>query len=707
VSFSPFGVSSNGVKRSLDWEDLIPKEAAEQEEKAAAEAIANVPTKYDVDDLDVVSLIESSYDEDTKTVKDLKIDDRDLKRAKNYFDFCTNFLGKNTKIPFARQMWMGYHLHAEYCPRCSDPKWENIENIPVDYPTRELPEHVQFLEHGVCPKCKVTRSELINSSELNFYTELDACVGQRGGKSVWTASDAAYCTHVYLKLPRISDICAGIQDFSPITATFVGVRFADAFSLLWTPIVNMIDGSPWFNEYHRLLIDSGNKYGKEILRKRDIFIRYGHKNLELVPAGPNKRGLRGRTRFLGVIDELGWFPLRTKTGKGTDDEPSETGDRERADAEEVYIALENSMATVNTEMRKLVQDKGLNTLLPAYMLCVSSPSSRQDKIWRLVQQNKNSKQAMAIHLPTWDMNPNMPRNCDFIMNKYRKDPIKAERDFGANPPKSAGQYIEDEGIKLCFTGKNRVSWEYHTKEINGKRYQAAKLSRTNPPIELHPSVLAIDAGYNNNSFALVLAHREDLLVRTDALIEIQPAEGCVLHYNAIYKGVIKPLIEQFNVKFLFADRWQSLSILHRAMDEYKIEAEQYSVKMKDFNLTKSKLSDHEIILPKMEKDFEEEESIINYPYNFKMHTPEHLYHQIHTVVEVGKTVTKGPGYTDDLFRALTLLTGKIFDEKVVEKLEKFSIRRRASKVIGIVATHSNALSRTIPRQNFASYGLRR
>ena len=654
-------------------------------------------------------MVDSSYDEDTRTVRDLKIDDRDLPRAKNYFDFCTKFLAKDSKIPFARQMYLGYHLFAEYCPRCSNPKWENILEIPVAYPSRDLPAEIQFLEHGKCPKCKVTRSELIINGELNLYNELDACVGQRGGKSVFSASASVYLAHSYLKLPKISQICPGIQDFTPIVATFVAVRETDAFKLLWTPIVEMMDASPWFNELHKLLTHAGNKYGKEILKKRDISIRYGHKNLELIPNGPSKRGLRGRTRFLGVIDELGWFPVNIQKGKSAlDDTPSETGDRERADAEEVYIALDRSMGTVRTEIHRMVLEKRYNTLMPAYMICVSSPSSRQDKIWRLVQENKNSKEALTVLLPTWEMNPYFPKDSPIIQKAYRTNAIKAERDYGANPPKSASQFIADEGIRKCFIGKNRVEWEYAMQTINGKEYQAAKLTRINPPVDLFPTVAAIDAGYSGNSFSMVVGHKEkdDLVVRIDALVEIMPMEGKVLHYNAIYKGVIEPIIKNFNVQFLFADRWQSIALLHRAMEEYKIEAAMYSVKMNDFLLGKSKLESAEVILPKIEKEFTDEEAVIGYPYNFKDHTPEHLLHQIYTVVEIGKTVTKGPGYTDDIFRALILMLSRMFDPKISDKLAEMKPRRRDSMIIGAIATHSNAVHRSLGRSKIGAVGSR-
>lgn len=133
-------------------------------------------------ELDIVGLLDSAYDEDTKTVRDLKIDDRDFSRAKNMFDFCTNYLGKGSKMPFARQMWVGYQLLSEYCPRCSDPKWKDIRNVPVDFRPADMPDHVMFLENGVCPKCKATKSQLYKNELLNNYQELNLLAGQRSGK---------------------------------------------------------------------------------------------------------------------------------------------------------------------------------------------------------------------------------------------------------------------------------------------------------------------------------------------------------------------------------------------------------------------------------------------------------------------------------------------------------------------------------------------
>ena len=402
-------------------------------------------------------------------------------------------MGQDAKIPFARQMWMGYTLLGEWCPRCSNPKWAKITGVPVNFKVRDMPEHVQFLENGKCPKCKVTKSELIKKGYLNQYDELDACIGQRGGKTAFSSTLSAYLIHVFLKIPRLSKICDGIKEDTPITGTFVSIRFTDAIQLLWTPILSIIDNSPFFQEYHKLLTYTGEKLGKELFKKKDLYIRYAHKNIELYPSGPTKRGLRGRTRFLGVIDELGWFPINKKAS--VDDTPSDSGDRERADAEEVHIAIDRSLLTVRTEVGELIEKKGYNTIPTGLQICVSSPTSRMDKIWRLSQAAKSSKTKLGVNLPTWEMSPRYTRQNKIIAEAYRTNPVIAERDYGANPPMAASPFIEDKGIKNCFSGVNRVLVEMHEKEINGKNFIAAKVSKLNVPNSMPPSVLAIDAGY--------------------------------------------------------------------------------------------------------------------------------------------------------------------------------------------------------------------
>ena len=64
-----------------------------------------------------------------------------------------------------------------------------------------------------------------------------------------------------------------------------------------------------------------------------------------------------------------------------------------------------------------------------------------------------------------------------------------------------------------------------------------------------------------------------------AVVEIIPEKNvCTLDYSAIATQIIYPLIEALNVPAVFADRWNSLKLLHDIEAKYGIVAEQYSIK---------------------------------------------------------------------------------------------------------------------------------
>jgi hypothetical protein len=157
-------------------------------------------------------------------------------------------------------MWIMTQLFGEYCPRCTDPLWiKDIHNVPVDYKTKEMPEHMQFLHYGVCMKCGSKKSDHVRHNRMKIYSELDLEAGQRSGKSAVTTTGAAYLTHKYLKFPKLSTVCEGIQASTPLTATFVGYRMTDAMNLLWQPITDIIDNSPWFclEENTQITLENG------------------------------------------------------------------------------------------------------------------------------------------------------------------------------------------------------------------------------------------------------------------------------------------------------------------------------------------------------------------------------------------------------------------------------------------------------------------
>lgn len=637
----------------------------------------------DDQEFNLVDIMSKAVDPRTGIPRDIKIPEGDFPEAKNYFDFCENYMGPDTRFPFTRQMWICVHVLSEYCPHCSHPRWAEVLKTPIGFDARNLRDKVQFLNYGRCPKCKRKKKDMVAAKELNLYTEMALCIGQRAGKSTLTASLSAYMLHKYLKFPKMSTVCEGIQASTPLVATFLGLRFADAYGLLWEPISKNINESPWFTEYHSMLDDYGKRLGIEFYRKKDIYLKYMHKNLELYPAGPSKRALRGRTRWLSATDELGWWPI------GGDNK-----DRERADGEEVYKAIDRSLLTVRREIRTLYK-KGYSNFLMPLNINVSSPSDQADMINRLVEKNQGSTRCLALRLPTWEVTPLFPRDNEEIAQAFQDDPIAAERDYGANPPLNSAQFIDKSIAVRSFVGVQRAVAQVERANINDewKRYGSILLS--NPPQPCPASVLSIDAGYSNNSFAATVLYLSQVKVgegvettlHVPVTIEIQPAKGETLHYTRIYKHVLAPLIKAFNVRFFFADRWNSIALLDRAADEFQgvqLVAKQYSVKYTDFTTARSYLEDSRIILPKLEIDMDLVTRVDKYPEYFDGKPAAHLLFQMATVKDMGSTVVKGGHYTDDIFRALVLGISRITDPKIMPLILEMSAQVTRAKIMGAI-----------------------
>ena len=424
-------------------------------------------------------------------------------------------------------------------------------------------------------------------------------------------------------------------------------------------------------EYHAMLNDYGKKLGVEFFRFKDQYLRYAHKNLELYPAGPSKRALRGRTRFLFGLDELGWFPVGV-----------ENKDLERADADQVHIALDRSLLTLRREIRTLYK-KGFNNFIPGIGINISSPSDETDKMCRLVEENRTSTRVLALQMATWEVSPMYTKDNEEIADAYQKNPIDAERDYGAKPPMNAKAFIDMSIAARGFTGLNRAHVIPFEKTVNDKQRRAGKVESMSPDNPQPASVMSVDAGLTNNSFAITIQTISQQTVgeivttrvKVPVALEIQPRPGVMLHFGGIYAQVIKPLITAFNVRFLFADRWNSIALLDQAGEDFKsinLVAKQYSVKYPDFLITRSYLEEGKLILPKIEMPFEQVRQIDSYPSYFEGKPAAHLLFQFATVRDVGTTVIKGGPYTDDLFRALVLGVGRILDPKILPDILRMS-----------------------------------
>lgn len=632
--------------------------------------------------LDMERIVADVLNSGARVAPDLRIDDRDLKEFPNFYEWCFSKDGGN-QAPFAKQLALATHLMAEWCPRCSHKAFRNIHKIPVNFPAKDFPDKVQFLYHGVCPKCGARKSELVKSGELNAYVELDVCAGQRSGKSAFFNLLVPYLTHKWVKVEKPVETL-GLMSSSILIGTCTALTWAKAQELLYDPISNAIENSKWFQQYFQLLDDYEERTGIELYKFKDTFLSFNHKNLILNTSGPNKRTLRGATRWVSIIDEIGWFP------HGDDND-----ERERASANEVYVSLDRSLKTVRKSTMKLLKE-GYDNIPLAYGCGISSPSSYNDKIMELVRNFKGSKEVLVHQAPTWEMNPLFTKE-DFA-KEYQDDPIKAERDFGANPPMAENAWISDvKSLDHLLVNRWVIDYQYdHFTNRSGVDMVFGKLRSTKAPPTCPPTVLTIDAGYSNNSFALAITANDGRGANVLAVAEIAPKKGItVINYTRTVKQLLYPLIKAFNVQAVGADRWNSLKLLQDIEEDCHVQTFQYSLKPTDFDLVYDYLMEDipAIKLPRPEMDLGQIFVTSDYPHGFKYKPNSHLYHQFSTVNVDGRgSVEKGNGYTDDILRAVALGIRTCVLEDTIKKFNLRGATKQTRYAIGARSGSAQATS---------------
>ena len=348
--------------------------------------------------------------------------------------------------------------------------------------------------------------------------------------------------------------------------------------------------------------------------------------------------------------------------------------------------------------------QGINHAPDGVNFLISSPFSWIDKICRLLKEAEGSKVSLAVRLPTWEVNPYITQDHPWVVDKYKRSPRAAERDIGANPPQIDSTRYDKEAIIRLFSGRQH----HHTLTVNTdskRRYGSVKpaFERNSWPA----TVLTLDAGYSNNAFAFTLGspsyNNEDNIpsLQVFTVGEVVPQAGYVIDFPLMYKHVIETLVASCNVRFVVADRWNSIMLLQSISAKYKrVVAFQHSLKLKDFSAFDEDLvHTGRLTLPAMEIDSDLAESIVDYKKGFRNKPAAHLYLQFMTVRELGGTITKGEGYTDDIYRSLVLQGAVARLPKVVEKLRKMPTEQRAGiSTRATLLTASRSLAGSLFRQ---------
>lgn len=582
----------------------------------------------------------------------------DVEWAKNIVDFALSPEFMNSKL-WAKQAEQAVRLFCEFCPTCSD--MDFLDDVPVDAAMGTFRSKVVLLEHGICPECGKNKCELF--TELPPF-ELVSCLGQRSGKTALTGGIiATYYVHRFLQIPSPTRYY-GLMSNTFFQLTFVAVTATQAYETLWSAFKGAIASSPWFRDYIRKLKQIERDRGFEkgtLVKVMDSVVWFGNKQLGCSYAAADMKSLRGRTRVFAGIDELGWF---------------NTAEAKRANSDETYAALSNSLRTLRSAA-DLLWKRGEYQVLPGYMANISSPSSQYDKIMRLLKEGERDKRKVCFHMSSWEASPLITK--ESLAAEESNNPVKFWRDFGAIPPLANDPFIESErAIKDMQTpDPPLLRWrpKYVTDQVNNQmRYIAADIIGQIKD-RMTPRLIAVDGGEKQNSFAIGVFRLEraggedEFNVVLDLVIEAKPekivetGEVIPVHFPSMFKLVLalSDRYKGLNVRAVLYDRWQSTGEVQRLRD-MRVKAEKYSPKEQDFKTLRNLVYSGNFKTPKWEHqdlselDVTDVQQVRRAPYT-------HLAVQFATVREVGKKVVKPEVGDDDLWRVCVLGTHYLVEHK--------------------------------------------
>lgn len=627
---------------------------------SAAEAVGD---DFDPDDLVTKAI---SADLDSSVFEAL--DEREIPRARNVFEFCTGRQFMNS-TPFPRQIQILTHVFGDACYDCSD---QDLLYDMYDQDLGEIQERIQFLDHGRCPKCGKTRLDFYKSNDWKFPQAAALLCGQRSGKNVTLVFAAHYQNHRYLTLER-NGYRVSPSKFFGLTPTFLRMSFTaitleQATQNIWEQFIANRNESPWYREYHDFLRDSGKRMGVELFTSNATYTTYHHKNLGISCAVPDCRKLRGRTRYFTSIDEIGWFDSKIDV----------TQAKKLGDANEVWQSLNNSLATIRNAATKLFEGGEYDTPM-GISFDISSPSDINDVMCRTIRKSRNEPRIFTGHWATWEFNPNYSRDSEFIRLEFAKNYDNALRDYGAIPPVADSPWMPDpKPVIACVRTKSDKPVISVKKEIATDNFGQTSvwysLGKALDPYT--PRIMAFDYGLNNNGFGCILASVTGAgELKVDHCLYLKPEDGQQINLGKMFRDFIHPLAIQSTTALVAFDQWNSIGDVQELRDS-NIEAHKYSLKPLDFIQIKQDIMNMKVSLPPSEVNLDvfvnrsTEDDLVEQSFvknNFA------LVLQMLTVRDISGKLLKPKYGDDDLFRAFCLAVHFYQDPHVLQKLRSGSL----------------------------------
>jgi hypothetical protein len=537
----------------------------------------------------------------------------------------------------------------------------NLEILYSAYPTSQNEKIQALINKGYFPVrvTGISESEAVEMMDIvvpdaNVYVA-DGFLHHNSGKSKLIGLIGNYAVHKMLCIPnpiRTFNLSAG----DVLGMSFAGLSEDKVEKNLWSAFVGFMDASPWFQKYHQFLLDKGKEMKKDLFIKRGSYIKYDHKKLLIDFYGSKGTAFRGDTRFFGSIDEVSWM------ASGEEAQGSTMGN-----ADAIYTSINNSLSTLRMKRKQVFSDKNYD-IPPILIANISSPRSSKDKMMKQIKAAQSNPKILGIQVPTWEANPDYTEEA--LLKEYAStDSAEFYRDFGASPPLESNPFLSDPKAIDKIAVLNKCGFYSFTVQKDndalGDKFLFAKMEKFQG--DNTPRLMSFDLGSTTNAFGVCIfkLDSESRPVLESALV-IKPRNGFRVHLPWVYDHLTVPMVKNFNVKYVFFDKWQSLDQVTRLRD-MGVEAHVYSLKYADIDNVRGMINNRSVLIPKMQRP------LSDYLDSWKAnddYLPDEISAalgiQCLTARDMGIRFIKPTVGDDDLFRAFCLGVNRLTDFKVIK-----------------------------------------
>lgn len=513
-------------------------------------------------------------------------------------------------FPSVADVWRQYQILRDYfelrCPVCNPGTIKDGDKGDCWGKSRDelaaeiLLEFNPRVQEDECPSCHMTRSQFEEEKLFRGYNQMHLVIGQRAGKSVTAAIIATYVEH-WLITTGLSTPGGLFHLFNttkrdPFEVAFLASSAVQAEDTVWAKYIGLREESPWFQRFTTWIQQAeknqestGSTPWKYVVSKKKISNGHPSLKLNLVSLSANAGANRGRTRPAAFIDELAHF----------------TGQDSRLSAREAYRAMERSLRTLRSRTMMYGGPSWVGS-----MFSVTSPLSRSDYTWELLRKAPKLQRMYFQHRPTWEFTPFETR--ESLADEFMKDPVGAERDYGANPPGSAFPFITNQP-RFCQTVLTDlppiVQIGSRTFEDQLKnQYVGAYLISAAYDFSRRPHIITLDAGETFDSFAMTIS-REDTMESGDravkvtvvvATFRIVPEPNRPVWFESIVT-LIDELRSKISIAVVEFDRWQSSALIQQIRN-FGIRAEKRSLTKDDVAMFRTNAMEGLVRMPRPHAD---------------------------------------------------------------------------------------------------------